>query len=125
MSVIACPECGKDIPGRAVICRHCGQELGEATEQDREIYRARRLRDRIYRLNMLSYLVITVFLAGFGWFWFESAGFSRIPSYGPFIVMGTGAVAYLTVRGFLFKARSQRKAMAQKRRMSAELRKNL
>ena len=35
------------------------------------------------------------------------------------------AVAYLAVRGFLFQARSQRKAMAQKRQMSAELRKNL
>lgn len=125
MSIIPCPECGKNISSQAPVCSHCGTQLGEASEEDMAIFRARRLRDRIYRLNMTSYLVITVFLAGFGWYWWDSAGFSQVSSKGPFILMGVAAVAYLVVRGFLFKARSERKAMRQKHQMSRELRRNL
>jgi uncharacterized membrane protein len=125
MSIIPCPECGKEISNKAVICRNCGHHLGEATEEDIAIFEARKLRDRIYRLNMFSYLVITVFLAGFAWYWWESKGFSQMSSAGPFIMMGITAIAYLVVRGLLFKARQERKARAQKRQLSNELRKNL
>lgn len=125
MSIVACPECGKKISSQAAICRHCGFELGEVSEEDRAIHQARRLRDRIYRLNMVSYLVITVFLAGFGWYWWASAGFSRVTGAGPFVLMGVAAVAYLVVRGLLFRARQQRKLMRQKKELSNELRRNL
>jgi hypothetical protein len=125
MSIIACPECGKNVSSQAAICRHCGFELGEVTEEDRAIYRARKLRDHIYRLNMASYLVITVFLVGFGWYWADSAGFSRMSSTGPFVVMAVAGVAYLVVRGLLFRARQQRKRMRQAREMTNELRRNL
>lgn len=125
MSIIPCPECGKKISSQAAICRNCGHQLGEATEEDQEIFRARKLRDRIYHLNMTSYLVITVFLAAFAWYWWDSEGFSRMASAGPFIAMGIAAVAYLVVRGLLFKARQQRKAIRQQRQLSNELRKNL
>ena len=125
MSAIPCPECGKKISSRAVICRHCGFQLGEATEQDIEVFKARKLRDRIYRLNMFSYLVIAVFIGGFAWYWIDSAGFSRMSSSGPFILMGITAIAYLVVRALLFQARRQRRAMAERRQLSNELRKNL
>ena len=125
MSRMPCPECGKNISSKAAICRYCGFQLREATEQDLQVFRARKLRDRIYRLNMSSYLVIAVFIGGFAWYWIDSAGFSRMSSAGPFILMGIAAVAYLIVRGFLFRARRQRRAMAERRRLSTELRKNL
>lgn len=125
MSIVACPECGKKISSQATICRHCGFELGEVSEEDRDIYQARRLRDRIYRLNMVSYLVITVFLAGFGWYWWASAGFSQMSGAGPFVLMGLAAVAYLVVRGLLFQARGKRKLMRQQKELSNELRRNL
>lgn len=125
MSIIACPDCGKKISSKARICSHCGHQLGEVTEEDRAVFEARRLRDRIYRLNMSSYLVITVFLAGFGWYWWASAGFTRMPDVGPFILMGLASVAYLVVRFLLFRARRDRKAMREKARMSNELRRNL
>ena len=118
MSIVACPECGKKISSQAPICRYCGFETGDVSEEDRAVYRARRLRDRIYRLNMASYLVITVFLAGFGWYWWASAGFRR---HG----VGIAAVAYLVVRGLLFQARHQRKVLRQKQELSNELRRNL
>ena len=105
MSAIPCPECGKQVSSRAVICRHCGLHLGDVTEQDIAVFKARKLRDRIYRFNMSSYLVIAVFIAGFAWYWIDSPGFSRMPSAGPFILMGIAAVAYLVVRGLLFQAR--------------------
>jgi ribosomal protein L37E len=125
MSIIACPQCGKKISSRSALCAHCGFELGEASEEDYAIYRARRLRDRIYRLNMASYAVITVFLAGFGWYWWASRGFTVLSHAGPFVLMGIAALAYLVVRGFLFQARRQRRALRERERMSAELRKNL
>ena len=125
MSIIACPECSRKVSSESAICNHCGYQMREATAEEQDIYRARRLRDRIYRLSMISYLVITVFLVAFGWYWWDSQGFSQTPSAGPFILMGLAAVAYLVVRGFLFHARHQRRAMRQKARMSNELRRNL
>ena len=125
MTVIACPECGKKISSRAVICSYCGFQLGEANEADLEVFRARKLRDRIYRLSMASYAVITVFVAGFGWYWWESRGFSQASSAGPFILMGLSALAYLVVRAFLFRSRQIRKAMRKKWNLHRELRRNL
>ena len=95
MSIIACPECNKNISSKAVICQNCGFQLGEVTEEDLAIYRARKLRDRIYRLNMISYLVITVFVAAFGWYWWDSRGFSEPSSLGPFILMGRRSPTWL------------------------------
>lgn len=125
MSIIPCPECGKQISSQSPICRHCGHQAGEVTEEDLLIFQARKLRDLIYRLNMISYLVITVFLAGFGWYWWASKGFSQPPTSGPFILMGITAVAYLVVRGLLFQSRQKRKALRQNRKMSSDLRRNL
>ena len=125
MAITACPECSKNVSSKAVICTHCGFQLGEASEEDLEIFRARKLRDRIYRLNMVSYLVITIFVAAFGWYWYASRGFTEPSQPSPFILMGISAVAYLIVRGFLFQARHQRRAMRQKHQMSNDLRRNL
>ncbi len=125
MAITSCPECSKKISSRSAICPSCGFQFGEASEEDLEIFRARKLRDRIYHLNMASYLVITVFVAAFGWYWWASRGFTEPSQAGPFILMGISAVAYLVVRGLLFQARQKRKAMREKKRMSSELRRNL
>ena len=125
MAIMACPSCNKRVSSQSALCPHCGFQLGEVSEEDRDIYRARRLRDRIYRLNMLSYLVITVFVGGFGWYWWASRGFAEPSPSGPFILMGLSAVAYLAVRGLLFHARHQRNAMRRKRQVSNDLRRNL
>lgn len=99
--------------------------MGEVSSEELAIYQARKLRDRVYHLNMISYAVITVFVAGFGWYWWDSAGFSQASSAGPFALMGVAAIAYLVVRGFLFRARQQKKALANRATMSNELRRNL
>lgn len=125
MSIVACPECKRRISSNAKICSHCGHQFGDVTQEDLDVFNARQLRDRVYRLNMFSYAVITVFLAGFAWYWATSDGFTRFSSTGPFILMGVAALTYLVVRAMLFRARQARKALLQKRAMSRELRRNL
>jgi len=125
MTIIACPECNKKISSQTAICTYCGYQLGEVTETDLAVFRARKLRDRIYRLNMVSYAVITVFVAAFGWYWLDSQGFSGASSAGPFILMGLAAFAYLVVRALLFRSRQVQKSMRAKRNLNSELRRNL
>jgi hypothetical protein len=125
MSIIACPECGKKISSRAVICSHCGSQLGAVSEQDLAVFQARRLRDRIYHLNMISYGVITLFVGGFSWYWWDSNGFTQPPATGPFVLMGLAAAAYIVVRALLFRKRQLRKAMRQEPGLGSDVRRNL
>ena len=125
MTIIACPDCNRKISSQTPICRFCGHQLDAVTETDLAVFRARKLRDRIYRLNMTSYAVITVFVAAFGWYWLDSRGFSGPSSVGPFILMGLAASAYLVVRALLFRSRQVQKSMRAKRNMSSDLRRNL
>lgn len=107
MSIIACSACGKRISSLSPICVHCGFQRGEASDEDLHAFSVRQARDRIYRLNMISYAVMTVFVAAFGWFWWVTAGFRQPSPAGPFILMGLSALAYLVVRGLLFIARGR------------------
>lgn len=125
MAIIACPDCGKKISSRAVICSYCGFQLGEVTEHDLEVYRARKLRDQRYRLNMISYLVITVFIGGFGWYWWDSHGFVQPPTQGPLILMALTALAYLVVRVLLFQNRRSQRAMRKKQLLGGGFGRNL
>ncbi len=122
MAIIACPECGKKISSHALICSHCGFQMGEVSAEQLEVFRARKLRDRIYHLNMISYAVIAAFVAAFGWYWWDSGGFKHQSSAGPFILMGLAAVAYLYVRVLLFRNRRRQKALRQKQFMHSKLR---
>ena len=115
MAIIACSECGKKISSHAPICTRCGLEIGEVSEEQLEVFRERRLRDKLYHLNMIGYLAITVFVAAFGWFWWESEGFEHQSSVGPFLVMGLAAVAYLSLRVLQFRNRRLQKELRQKR----------
>jgi hypothetical protein len=125
MAIIACPECGKKISSQAAICSWCGFELGEVSEQDLEIFRARKLRHARYRLNMTSYAVITVLLAAFGWYWWDSRGFLEPPAAGPMILMGLAAVAYLVVRALLFRNRRLQRAVQSEQALREGLRRKL
>ncbi|MEE8338638.1 MAG: zinc ribbon domain-containing protein [Xanthomonadales bacterium] len=122
MAIIACPECGKKISSHAPICSYCGFQMGEVSEEQLAVFRARKLRDRIYHLNMISYAVITAFVAAFGWYWWDSDGFEHQSSSGPFILMGLAAVAYLLIRVLLFRKRQRQKALRKKQFMHPGLR---
>ena len=96
--------------------------MGEVSEEQLHVFQARKLRDRIYHLNMISYAVITAFLAAFGWYWWDSGGFERQSSAGPFILMGLTAAAYLLVRVLLFRNRHRQKVLRKKEFMRSKLR---
>jgi hypothetical protein len=122
MAIIACPECGKKISSHAPICSHCGFQKGEISEEQLAVFQARKLRDRIYHLNMISYAVITAFVAAFGWYWWDSGGFEHQSSSGPFILMGLAAVAYLSVRVLLLRIRHRQKTLRKKKFLRSKLR---
>lgn len=110
MSIIACPQCGKRISSLAPICDHCGYRSGEASEEDLQRFRDRKLRKQIYRLNMATYTIMAVVLLAFGWYWAATNGFqAHANTNGPYYLTGASAVAYVVVRVMLFQARRQRK----------------
>jgi ribosomal protein L37E len=113
MSIVFCQACGKKISDKATLCGHCGFQREEVSEEQLAKFQLRKARDRIYRLNMASYAVISFFVAGFGWYWWETSGYTQPSSSGPFILMAISAIAYLVVRGLLFQAKRQLKILRQ------------
>jgi len=113
MSIVSCQACGKKISDKAIICEHCGYRRGEVTAEKWAVMQQRKLRDEIYRWNMASYAVITLFVAGFGWYWWASDGYAQATSAGPFYVMVAAALGYAVVRVFLYQARRKLKQMRQ------------
>jgi hypothetical protein len=109
MAIINCPSCHRKTTELSSRCPHCGFQRGEeGDERQREIAR-RKMRDRVYHLNMTSYGVITLFLASFGWYWWDTSGFQQQSSYGPLFLLAVSALAYLAIRVLLFRARKQLK----------------
>lgn len=113
MAIVFCQACGKKISDKATLCGHCGFQRGEVSDEQINLFQQRKARDRIYHLNMASYAVISVFVAGFGWYWWESAGYTQPTSSGPFITMAIAAIAYVVVRGLLFQAKRRLKQIRQ------------
>ena len=115
MSIISCPACGKKISEHSPLCSHCGFQRGEASEEQVLVFRQRRARDRVYRLKMSSYGVLTVFLAAFAWYWWGSGGFQQATSLWPFVLMALSAVAYLVVRILLYRAQREHRSLLRTR----------
>ena len=105
MTILGCPKCEKLISSRTALCPYCGFEQGEASEEDLKEYRRRKMRDRIYRLKMTSYLALTLLIAAFGWYLQATQWFQQRSSIGPYILFAIGAFAYFVVRVFLFRAK--------------------
>jgi hypothetical protein len=111
MAIIQCPGCSKSISNMASLCPHCGFEREEVSDEQLEKFARRKLRDHIYRLKMSSYLVITVFLAAFGWYWLDTKDFQYAAGRGPILLLGLCALAYLLVRVLMYRARSAQRRM--------------
>ncbi len=93
------------------MCPHCGNRLGDVSDEQLEKLARRKLRDHIYHLKMSSYLVITIFLAAFGWYWLDTKDFQYASRSGPLLLLGVCAVAYLVVRVMMYRARAAKRRM--------------
>ena len=111
MSIISCTGCGKKISTLSPVCPHCGHQSGEVSDEKRAVLQFRKIRDRIYKLNMYSYAVISLFLVAFAWYWWDTAGFEYASSAGPYYLMGLSAVGYIAIRVLLFKAKQEKKQL--------------
>ena len=109
--IVSCPGCVRQISSKAAVCPHCDFALGDLSEDELIEFRRRRLRDRIYHLKMGNYAVITVFVAAFGWYWWQTAGFQQRSTMGPLLLLAAGAVAYVTMRILLVLAKREIKKL--------------
>jgi len=105
MAIINCPGCGKKTTEISSHCPHCGYKRGQVDDERRLELRRRVLRDRVYHLNMTSYAAISVFVAAFGWYWWDSSGYQQSSSSGPIILLTLASGTYVVIRFFLFRAR--------------------
>ena len=103
--IVRCPGCKKQISSKAALCPNCGFERDEISHDQAQELERRRLRDRLYHLNMASYGVISLFLAAFGWYWWSTAGFKQPSAAGPVALLGVGMIAYVVIRVLLFMAK--------------------
>lgn len=99
---------------KAPMCPNCGFAVGEVSEDDLLEFQRRKLRDRIYHLKMASYAVISLFLAAFGWYWWDTSGFMQRSGTGPVIAIGVATVGYLAIRALLFLAQREMKKLRAK-----------
>ncbi len=106
MAIISCPSCDKNISSRTTLCPYCGFQRSEVAEEELKEFRRRKIRDRIYRLKMLSYVALTFLAAAFGWYMVDTAGFQHRASMGPYALFTIGAACYLVIRVYLYMAKS-------------------
>ena len=113
MALISCPNCDRRISDVTSMCPNCGHVRGEVDEEQLIEFRRRKMRDHVYHLNMVSYAIITLFLAAFAWYWWDTAGFQDRSSSGPLLLLALGTVAYVAIRILLFRARRKLKMLTR------------
>ena len=113
MALTQCPSCDNRISTQLTLCPHCGFERGEVDEEDLKESRRRELRNKIYRLNMGSYVALTLLVAAFAWYWVETEGFLHRSPNGPYVLFSVGAITYLVIRFFLFKRKADLRKLRQ------------
>ena len=89
------------------MCPYCGFVRGEADEEQMLEFQRRKLRDHLYHLKMTSYVIISMFLVAFGWYWWDTGGFLYRSSYGPLALVAVASLAYFVIRVLLFRTRKQ------------------
>ena len=111
MAIINCPGCGKKTTELSSKCPHCGFDRSEETDDRKVELQRRALRDRVYHLKMTSYVVISMFLAAFGWYWWDTSGFLHQSAAAPVALLAVISVGYLVIRLLQFKARKALKRL--------------
>lgn len=96
MSIVRCPACDRRMSSAAKACPHCHEPVGELSEPDRERLLVRRWRDRIYRARNLTYLAMTLVVAGMIAWWLTGPPGLALPiALVPGLLVGVGFVGYI------------------------------
>lgn len=102
MAIIRCPACDRRMSSLAKSCPSCHEPIGELSETDRERLQIRRWRDRIYRARNLTYVAMTLVIAGLiGWFATGPPGLAWPVELIPGVLLGFGFVGYVASWGWL------------------------
>lgn len=96
MAIIRCPACDRRMSSAARACPHCHEPVGELSESDRDRLLVRRWRDRIYRARNLTYLAMTLVVAGLIIWWLtEPQGLVLPIGLVPGLLLGLGLIGYV------------------------------
>jgi hypothetical protein len=71
MALIDCPHCTRRVSSLARVCSHCQQPIGEVTEEEALRLALGRWKDQTYRALNISYLGLTLAVAGAIWWWVD------------------------------------------------------
>ena len=95
MAIIRCPGCTKRVSSLANICPHCGLQLGELSQDERDKFVRRRWRTRLYRARNLTFIAMGLVMLGAILWWFSPPEGLVLPPPGTAIgLMGIGVIAY-------------------------------
>lgn len=104
MALITCTKCGKRFSNQSPACPECRQEWCATDSAEVKKTALRDFRTQIYRLNMISYLALTICTAGFIWFW-SASRHARDVGAVPWGMIGVGAGGYLIIRLLMIRAK--------------------
>ncbi len=99
MAIIKCPECRKPISDKASVCSHCGYTTSsDATDEERErALRIIRLKKR-NKLQMIVYLSMVVFIAGFLFMYFGKQKNNEMFEFIGYAALVLGGAGYIFSR---------------------------
>lgn len=96
MAIIHCPSCNRRMSSIAKVCPSCHTPLGKISEEERERLVLRRWRTRLYQARNVTYLAMTLVVAGMLWWWLAPPSGLALPVPVPAaLLLGLGMVLYL------------------------------
>ncbi len=99
MALIDCPHCTKRVSSLAKVCPHCNQPIAEVSEEEVEKLALQRWKEQTYRALNISYLGMTLAVAGAIWWWVSGdPGWSWPVSRPAISLASLGAVVYVAGR---------------------------
>lgn len=103
MALIDCPHCTKRVSSLAKVCSHCNRALGEVSEEEAERLALTRWKDRSYRALNISYVGLTLALAGAIWWWVNGdAGWGWPVPQHILLTAALGVVIYIAGRSWVW-----------------------
>ena len=109
MALITCVDCGRRISNQYRTCPHCDAPMADLTPEELSRRAWRRYKRRAYRARMVTYVGMTLVIAGLiVWYLTGGQGLQMPPGVLPTLSMGVGLIVYLAAWAWLLWLRWQR-----------------